>query len=95
MVIANGIICGADNKSCEGKNCTVGSITNNDARELKIPLTFLTPGKKYEAGIYYDDANSKVRTKVSTRRIQVDASTIIDAKMIASGGQAMWIRPIK
>jgi alpha-glucosidase len=79
----------------KGEEWFVGTITNNDARELKIPLTFLTPGKKYLASIYYDDPNSKVRTKVSIKRIQVDASTVIDAKMIASGGQAIWIRSIK
>ena len=78
----------------KGTDWFVGTITNNDARELKIPLTFLTPGKKYQASIYYDDPDSKVRTKVSIRRIQVDATTVIDAKMIASGGQAMWIKPL-
>jgi alpha-glucosidase len=72
----------------------VGTITNNDARELKIPLTFLTPGKKYEASIYYDDPQSKIRTKVSIRRIKVNAATVLDTKLIASGGQAIWIRPV-
>ena len=78
----------------KGEEWFVGTITNNDARELKIPLNFLTPGKKYQASIYYDDPNSKVRTKVSIKRMQVDASTVIDAKMIASGGQAVWIKPL-
>ena len=78
----------------KGTDWFVGTITNIDARELKIPLTFLIPGKKYQASIYYDDPDSKVRTKVSIRRIQVDATTVIDAKMIASGGQAIWIKPL-
>ncbi|MFI5130203.1 MAG: glycoside hydrolase family 97 N-terminal domain-containing protein [Chitinophagales bacterium] len=77
----------------KGEEWFVGTITNNDARELKVPLNFLTPGKKYEASIYYDDANSKVRTKVSIKRIKVNASTVLDTKLIASGGQAIWIRP--
>lgn len=77
----------------KGEEWFVGTITNNDARELKIPLKFLTPGKKYEASIYYDDPNSKVRTKVSIKRLKVDASTMLDTKLIASGGQAIWIRP--
>jgi alpha-glucosidase len=79
----------------KGEEWFVGTITNNDARELKIPLKFLTPGKKYEASIYYDDINSKVRTKVSIKRIKVDTSTVLDAKLIASGGQAIWIRPVQ
>ncbi|SMO52191.1 glycoside hydrolase family 97 protein [Solitalea koreensis] len=78
----------------KGEEWFVGTITNNDARELKVPLNFLTPGKKYEASIYYDDSNSKVRTKVSIKRIKVDASTVLDTKLIASGGQAIWIKRI-
>ncbi|WP_140939266.1 glycoside hydrolase family 97 protein [Sphingobacterium lumbrici] len=72
----------------------VGTITNNDARELKISLDFLTPGKKYEACIYHDDPASKTRTKVSVKRINVDVNTVLDVKLIASGGQAIWIRPL-
>ena len=79
----------------KGEEWFVGTITNNDARELKIPLTFLSPGKKYEASIYYDDPNSKVRTKVSIKRIKVEASSVIETKLIASGGQAIWIRPLE
>jgi alpha-glucosidase len=79
----------------KGKEWFVGSITNNDARDLKIPLSFLTPGKKYEASIYYDDSNSEVRTKVSIKRIKVNSTTVLDAKLVASGGQAVWIREVK
>jgi alpha-glucosidase len=79
----------------KGEEWFIGTITNNDARDLKIPLSFLKPGKKYEASIYYDDSLSKVRTKVSIKRIKVSASTILDAKLIASGGQAIWIREVK
>jgi len=79
----------------KGDDWFVGTITNNDARELKISFNFLTPGKKYLASIYYDDPDSKVRTKVSIRRINVDASTVLDTKLIASGGQAVWIKPLE
>jgi alpha-glucosidase len=79
----------------KGDDWFVGTITNNDARELKISFNFLTPGKKYLASIYYDDPDSKVRTKVSIRRINVDASTVLDTKLIASGGQAIWIKPLE
>jgi len=79
----------------KGEEWFVGTITNNDARILKVPLNFLTPGKKYEASIYYDDTASKVRTKISIRKINVDANTVLDTKLLASGGQAIWIRPIE
>ncbi|MDB5209662.1 MAG: alpha-glucosidase [Sediminibacterium sp.] len=78
----------------KGEEWFVGTITNNDARELKIPLNFLSPGKNYEASIYYDDPEAKIRTKISIRRIKVNASTILDTKLFASGGQAVWIKPV-
>jgi alpha-glucosidase len=78
----------------KGNDWFVGTITNNEKRSLKIPLLFLTPGKKYRASIYYDDPASKVRTKVSIKRISVNSSTVLDANLIASGGQAIWISPL-
>ncbi len=78
----------------KGEDWFVGTITNNDARALKIPLGFLMSGKKYEASIYDDDPASKTRTKISIKRIKVDANTVLEAKLIPSGGQAIWIRPL-
>jgi alpha-glucosidase len=78
----------------KGDDWFVGTVTNTEKRDLKIPLNFLTPGKKYEASIYYDDPDSKIRTKVSIKRIKVDASTVLDTKLIASGGQAIWIKSL-
>ncbi|MHA4808403.1 glycoside hydrolase family 97 protein [Flavitalea flava] len=79
----------------KGEDWFVGTVTNTDARSLSLPLIFLTSGKKYEASIYYDDPASKVRTKVSIKRLKVDSSTVLDTHLIASGGQAIWIRPAK
>jgi len=61
---------------------------------MKVKLSFLAPGKKYKATLYYDDPKSGVRTHVSVKQITVDASTVLDAHLQASGGQAIWIRPI-
>ncbi len=72
----------------------VGSITNNDARDLRIDCSFLAPGKKYEATIYYDDPASPVRTRVSIRKVTVDASTVLDSHLLPSGGQAIWLKPV-
>lgn len=77
-----------------GDEWFVGTITNNDARELKISLDFLPPGKKFEARIYSDDPAVKTRTKVSIKKIQVGSKSTLIAKLRASGGQAVWIRPI-
>lgn len=78
-----------------GNDWFVGTITNNDARELKVPFDFLPKGKKYEALIYSDDPSVKTRTKVAINQVKVDSSTILAAKLIGSGGQAVWIREIK
>ncbi|SDC99798.1 glycoside hydrolase family 97 protein [Niabella drilacis] len=78
-----------------GNEWFVGSITNNDARDIKINCSFLAPGKKYMASVYYDDPASPVRTRMSIKRIPVDASTVLDAPLRPSGGQAIWIRPVK
>ncbi|MDH7461763.1 glycoside hydrolase family 97 catalytic domain-containing protein [Chitinophagaceae bacterium 26-R-25] len=71
----------------------VGSITNNDARDIKVACSFLPAGKKFKTTIYYDDPASTVRTKVSMKQIVVDSKTVLDAHLPGSGGQAIWIRP--
>jgi alpha-glucosidase len=77
-----------------GEEWFVGTLTNNDHRDLKVSLGFLTPGKKYQASIYYDDAHSNIRAKVSIKRMNVDATAVLDTKLVASGGQAIWIKPL-
>ena len=77
-----------------GNEWFVGSITNNDARNIKINFSFLTPGQKYNATIYYDDPTSAVRTQVSIKRIGINSSSVLDFTLPASGGEALWIRPV-
>ena len=76
-----------------GADWFIGAITNNDARAVGIPLDFLEKGKKYQASIYADDANAPTATGVGIERRTVDASSVIDAKLLASGGVAIWITP--
>lgn len=73
----------------------VGTITNNDARALQIPLDFLEEGKAYVARIFEDDPTVATRTKVGVRDVPVDRSTVLDVDLLASGGQAIWIFPKK
>jgi alpha-glucosidase len=77
-----------------GKDWFVGTMTNNDARNLKLPLSFLQAGKKYTASIYSDDPATKTRTKVKVERKTVTASTVMDIRLQASGGQAIWLKAI-
>jgi alpha-glucosidase len=78
-----------------GNSWFIGTITNTEARELKIPLGFLTPGKKYEATIYSDNPTVNTRTKVGVNQVRVDSSTILTIQLQASGGEAILIRPVK
>ncbi len=78
-----------------GDEWFMGTITNNDKRELKIPLDFLEQGTKYQATVYFDDPSIKTRTKVGIKTITVDSSTVLDVKLMPSGGEAMWIRPLE
>ena len=76
-----------------GDNWFVGTITNNNARSLKVKLDFLPKGKKYLATIYSDDDKSTTKTKVKSETKKADASTVINVNLVPSGGQAIWIRP--
>ena len=78
-----------------GDEWFIGTLTNNDGRTLKIPLDFLDKDKKYKATIYFDDPSVKTRTKVGLKHMEVDASTVLKVKLMPSGGQAVWIRPVK
>jgi len=78
-----------------GDEWFIGTITNNDSRDLKIPLDFLPSGQKFEARIYSDDPNVQTRTKVAIKSMKVDSNSVLEAKVMVSGGQAVWIRPLQ
>jgi len=79
---------------CKGGDWYVGTITNNRARTLSLPMDFL-PAGEYEAVIYRDadDASEnpnhlikEVRTVVQTDRVEV--------KLAGGGGMVMKIRKL-
>ena len=76
-----------------GADWFIGAITNNDARAVSIPLAFLEKGKKYRATLYADDPAAPTATRVAIERRAVDAASVIDARLSASGGIAIWITP--
>jgi hypothetical protein len=75
-----------------GNDWFVGTITNNDARTVKVTLGFLQKGKNYTASIYSDDSTVATNTKVKVERMEVNSSTVLNVKLMPSGGQAMWIK---
>ena len=73
----------------------IGTITNNEARNVKISFDFLPKGKKYIATIYADDATVATNTKVKVERKNIDGSSVMEVRLLASGGQAVWVTPLK
>ncbi len=76
-----------------GKDWYLGSITNWDARNVSVPLSFLGEGK-YVAEIYADASDAgTVSTHTSFAKQTVDRTTVLDVKMVSGGGNAIWIHP--
>jgi alpha-glucosidase len=76
-----------------GKDWYVGSLTNWEERNSKVPLDFLGEGK-YVAEIYADapDAASNA-THITFSKRPVDRTTVLDVRMVSGGGNAIWIHP--
>ncbi len=77
-----------------GDQWFMGTITNNEARELKIALDFLPEGKTFEATFYEDNPAVNTRTHVGIRKARVNASTVLDVRLAPSGGQAVLLKPL-
>jgi alpha-glucosidase len=78
-----------------GAQWFVGAITNNDARRLRLSFDFLPKGRGFVATVYADDPSVATKTKVAVRTQQVDASSVWTLDLQASGGQAIWLRPVQ
>jgi alpha-glucosidase len=76
-----------------GKDWYVGSITNWDARTVKVPLSFLGEGN-YTAEIYADAADAVTNaTHTEFTKQTVDRSKALDLRMAPGGGSAILIHP--
>jgi glucan 1,4-alpha-glucosidase len=77
-------------------NWFLGSITNGEARELKVKLDFLPPGKKYAAALYADGPDAHwdgdpVNFTIS--KYLVDAETEMRLRLAPGGGAALSLLP--
>jgi alpha-glucosidase len=76
-----------------GDTWYVGSITNWDARDLEIPLTFLGQGK-YQAQIFADGPDAdKTPTSVSVSRKVATAQDTLKVHLAPGGGWAAILTP--
>jgi alpha-glucosidase len=85
-------------KDWDEKNWYLGSITNKNARDLKVALLFLDKDKEYEAEIYADGSGANYKTNpypVSISKQKVTNKTVLDLKLAAGGGTAAKFSPIE
>ena len=76
----------------------LGSITDENSRNLELPLTFLDPDRNYKAEIYSDGENADWKynpTPVSISTREVDNKTVIEVVLAPGGGTAMRFIPEK
>ena len=79
-----------------GQTWFIGAITDESSRTLEVPLTFLTPGRRYVAEIYADGPGAHWLTNplpVSITRRRVTSLTRLRMVLAPGGGQAIRIRP--
>ena len=73
----------------------IGSITNAEARELALPLSFLEPGITYLAKIFKDGDEADFQTNpypVTIEEMEVTSESTITLKRAAGGGAAIMIK---
>jgi alpha-glucosidase len=73
-----------------GADWFVGTITSDAAREVAVPLAFLSVGKTYTAHLY---ENGTAKNAVNIRTESVTTATTLRAHLPAAGGQAIWLTP--
>lgn len=77
-----------------GEEWFVGTLNNTSPRTVSVNFDFLPAGKKYLATIYSDDDKAATKTKVGIRKVTVTSKTVLQEKLKASGGQAIWLKPL-
>lgn len=84
-------------KDWNSEDWYLGSITDENARELKASLNFLESGKKYRAVIYADGKNADYKSNpypVDITNQTVDNNTILELKLQPGGGTAIKFTPL-
>lgn len=80
-----------------GDDWYLGSITDENARSLKTPLSFLAPGRRYVAEIYKDGPRANWQTEPTDYAIDsipVDKETVLILDLAPGGGQAIRFRAL-
>jgi alpha-glucosidase len=78
-----------------GQTWFVGAITDEEGRTLDVPLSFLTPGKRYVAEIYADGPKANWLDNPLPVSITRRPVTRLRVVLAPGGGQAIRIRPVR
>ncbi|NJK42757.1 MAG: hypothetical protein HC937_03650 [Aquincola sp.] len=83
-------------KQRNAESWSLGAISDEQARSFDVPLTFLTPGRRYVAEVYADGPGAHWLTNplpiaISSRT--VTSTTRLRVALAPGGGQAIRIRP--
>ncbi len=76
----------------------IGSLTDEEARTLSVPLAFLDPNRKYMAMIYEDGPGADYRDNpmsLAIRQAEVTANDVLTLRLARSGGAAVRIVPLR
>ena len=78
-----------------GNEWFVGSITDWDARDIDVPLSFLGSGA-YDAEIYSDGPKAAAQpTDSVVEKRRVNAQTVLKLKLAPAGGSAIRLVPVR
>lgn len=80
-----------------GDDWFIGSLSNRDAREIEIDLSFLPQGENYLATIYSDDVDTHFLNQKETFVItkeEVDNASTIKVRLAPGGGNAIYLKKI-
>jgi len=81
-----------------GNDWFIGAITDESARKLNLPLSFLDPDQTYEATLYTDGKDAdweKNPTPVEITTKTVRAGESLNLSLASSGGAAIRLRPVR
>ena len=74
-------------------------MTDEEARDVAVPLDFLDDGKSYTATIYRDGADADYRTEqrhsIAIETKTVKRGDVLDLTMAPGGGFAVRLAPAK
>lgn len=78
------------------ENWYLGAITDENARTMQVPLSFLDKGRRYKAVMYKDGPGADWKTNPESYAISsmtVDAATTLTLRLAPGGGEAISVTP--